>query len=271
MRKRIVKGRFFAVWWYSQNRVTQKILMVMVIMALLSSLVGLALTRDFTGWLLNFSTELLGAVLTFVLIDQIIGGEEKKSSLIARLRSRSNDETENTINELRRHGWLTDGSLQEATLQSANLKRVNLHMADLRKADFLQAQLMEAVLNYAKLQGARLVEAQMHQCELQWAKLQGANLNGADLEEANMYCADLQYANLTGANLSSANLREANLLGAVIANTTIFNSRTVLPDGTNWQLAMTLEKFIDSRHPDFWESDDPYSPASGRRRKQDGY
>jgi hypothetical protein len=65
----------------------------------------------------------------------------------------------------------------------------------------------------------------------------------------------LPYANLQGANLSYANLQ-----GAVLEDAEL-NETTILPDGTQWTPDTDLKRFTDPKHPNFWRSDEPDSPA----------
>jgi hypothetical protein len=197
-----------------------RVLAVLLLVALVSSLVGVLFSGDWTGLLLNFGTEMAGAVATYALLEVFLGSRERrearKADLIAQLGSQVKDVAVAAAEELRRLGWLTDGSLRGVFLAGANLEG--------------------AILAWANLQGAILAWA-----NLQWAALQEANLQAAILAWAN-----LQGAILAGANLQWAALQEANLQG------TTFNEKTTLPDGTEWTPDTDLTRFTDPEHPDFW-------------------
>ena len=114
--------------------------------------------------------------------------------------------------ELRRQGWLYDGSLQGVTLADANLPEANLSKANLDGAN----------LSRACLYGANLSEA----------SLSNANLATVDLRCANLGQANLKYADLTEANLQDAQgledgqLVEAfSLLGATTVGGQRYNGR----------------------------------------------
>jgi hypothetical protein len=123
----------------------------------------------------NFSTEMIGAFLTFILIDVVIGGREKRAEerreeirrlrrrLIKRLRSPNREITASAADELRRWGWLEDGSLEGAYLSHANLRRVDLKGADLEGARLTRARLEGSCLSNAKLEGTTLKAAQLAQ------------------------------------------------------------------------------------------------------------
>jgi len=123
----------------------------------------------------NFSIEMLGAFMTFILIDTLIGGREKRAAeareelrrlqrkLIKRLRSPNNEITASAAEELRRRGWLEDGSLEGAYLSYANLSSVNLSNADLEGARLTEAKLCGTDLSFANLEGTTLEVSQLVQ------------------------------------------------------------------------------------------------------------
>jgi len=146
---------------------------------------------------------------------EIAAGEPLKAQLIPQmLRQMRNPDSAialRTVEELREHGWLADGSLQGARLLEANLREANLGGANLQ-----EAHLQGADLQGANLQEANLQEADLRRVDLEWADLSRANLQrvdllGADLQGANLSMANLQGANLAYANLQRAYLREVKL------------------------------------------------------------
>lgn len=253
----------------------------------------------------GLSTELFGAVLTFIVIDILINRAEKAEEsaatanariqqLILDMASQNNHVAKQAVNELRREGWLTDGSLQgaalrhindigdgyllgielrQADLQQADLNNAKLQMADLEYAQLQQADLIGADLQSASLYGANLTHAQMIGANLQGATLWYATLQGADLEAAKMQDAKLIFADLKGADLREARLQGATLEGANLEGVKLtrrmlspdcelgFNEETILPDGSRWTAEVDIRQFTDASHPQFWRSDDPHSPA----------
>jgi len=180
----------------SQNRVSGRItnttvLIVFAAIALSSVFVSLSLLgkqEPASAWwstaFQNLASELIGAFLTFMLIDILISGREKreaeareearrlKQRLIKRMRSPNQDITAEAASELRRLGWLEDGSLEGAYLSYANLRNVDLSGGD--------------------LDGARLTKAKLH----------GANLSGADLVGTTLKISQLaQVGSLRGASM----------------------------------------------------------------------
>ncbi len=143
-------------------------------------------------------------------------------------------------------------NLEEAFLNGANLRMANLGGANLRRAALWNADLQGADLSGANLEGAYLENANLQMASMFLANLRGANLVWADLEGAYLDAIDLRGADLSGANLQHANLTAA-----------IFDTETILPDGTTWTPDSDWGRFANPGLPDFWRSDDPASPAYG--------
>ncbi|MFB0536998.1 MAG: pentapeptide repeat-containing protein [Anaerolineae bacterium] len=251
-------------------------LVLLLLIAFASALLRWAVLRtgDYEGLALNLGTEIIGAVLTYLLFELLIGRrqrrEAEKADLIAQMGSQVPDVAIAAAEELRRHGWLTDGSLQGAYLLGANLQGAILHRAELQGAFLAVANLQGASLAGANLQrahlrGANLQGAILHRAELQGANLglanlQGANLGMAKLQGADLYRAELQGAYLSGAKLQGAYLRDANLQGADLTVANLqdakFNEATILPDGTKWTDGTVMDRFTDPNHPDFWHPEE---------------
>ena len=194
------------------------------------------------GWLQNFSTEMFGAFLTFILLELIVGTRQERQRLIAELRSDDEATVKDALRQIEENGWLYDGSLQGAKLHGANLTGTYLVGADLAGAR----------LRYTNLQGAMLDGARMNR-----AKLKGANLSDADSQHAKLQRADSRYANLSGANLQSANLCGANLYNSTLTSANleqaVFNEFSTLPNGSKWTPDTDMARFTDVEHPDFWQ------------------
>jgi uncharacterized protein YjbI with pentapeptide repeats len=150
--------------------------------------------RTWDTALIGLATELAGAAVTYVVLQQVVGSRAEKDELIAQMGSDIKDVAVPAADELRQRSWLIDGSLQRAHLRRANLKG---------------AELVGARLEQANLEGARLQGV-----EARGVDLHGANLEETDLRAANLQGAVLSCATLQGADLSDANLKAADLDGA---------------------------------------------------------
>lgn len=240
--------RWFGYRWRLVRRLPWTVLGVLFGMAVVSSLVGLwGAEQGLKELWLNLGTELAGAVVTYILLDLVLGTRQRKESLIAEMGSNKRDGAVAAVEELRQEGWLTDGSLEGADLEGANLKEADLWHAHLKEADLVGAHLERADLVDANLEEARLVGAHLEEANLGGANLEGTNLRLAHLKEANLRLANLRGAFLRAANLGGAFLRAANLeeafLGAAnlegaevtahqLAQAELLAGAT-LPNGTN--------------------------------------
>lgn len=294
--------RRLLIWWQELDplvRLRAGIVAVLLLVGLAITVIGVALNGDWAGLWLNLGTGLFGTGLTFLLVDQLLGQRERqaeqeratassKADLIARLGSNVRTFAVAAAEELRRHGWLSDGSLhgislmtadlQGAPLSHAQLARVNLSDANLQQADLGRAVLTAASLDGANLQGAYLLAADLQGASLISAKLGGADLREVNLHQAQLVMVDLRHARLTRANLSSAvlstaDLRQANLQEADLRDvyarqadlrgadlqgarlqgarfdTLQLDAHTILPDGTPWAIGQTLDAFTGTAGP----------------------
>jgi len=231
-------------WWKSLDRTSRQILMVLFGVAVVLSVPAAVLSGDWSGLLLNLGTELAGGAVTFILLEEILGGRKRKAELIREMGSPDNGIALRAVNELSAHGWLTDGSL----------RKVNLPLADLRGASFWTADLQEAFLLGAKLQRTPMFRANLQKADLSLANLQEAILAGANLKGAIMWDANLELAELVAGVYMGMKDNPETWEAE-------FDETTILPDGTNWTPDTDMERFTDPKHSDFWRSDNPDSPA----------
>ncbi|MFC1961000.1 pentapeptide repeat-containing protein [Chloroflexota bacterium] len=202
--------------------------------------------------------EAFGIAITVLVIDALATRRaelEKKRDLIFKMGSSSRDVAVPAVEDLRRHGWLEDGSLQGVNLDDANLEAADLNFAVLQGASLQRANLQNVDLKDADLRKANLTAA-----NLQEARLENAELLGVDLEKANLQKVNLWEAGLLEANLTNANLLETNLRGAHC------NEKTILPDAkydsetkqyTSYYSPDTdIGRFTDSTHDHFWRPDE---------------
>lgn len=219
---------------------------------------GFTLQTLLADFYANISAELASIAITVLIIDalnrrreRVVEQARQRDQLMRQLGSSVNEVAKRAAEELRAHGWLTDGTLQESDLRVANLEGAKLWKADLQGVN-----LQWANLKYANLNGAVLVGANITQARLWGTKLGGADLRGANLAEAALYrailhgttlCeANLERVHLEGAKLENADLRGANLTGAMC------DELTTLPDGTQWNADADLARFTDPAHPQAW-------------------
>lgn len=200
-----------------------------------------------TDLIASLFPEMLGILFTVVVIDQLnerrlrrIEEYRQKSDLVYRFGSSINFEAARAAEELRRHGWLIDGTLDGIVLSRARLHDLYLAKAKLANANLFKARLFNSNFSSADLTRSNLVSA---------------NLSGAKLYNTNLEGAYLLAANLKGANLIHANLKSADLADAQ------FDANSILPDGTNWTPDTDMRRFTDVNDLSFWRSTEVWSYA----------
>jgi hypothetical protein len=193
--------------WMGVEGLQWRVLLVLIAVAVTLAFVGTAVgDQTWDALLTNLATELAGAAVTYVILQWMIGQRSIKEELIAQMGSDVRDVAVPAADELRRRGWLTDGSLRWSQLGDANLEGADLWLANLEGASLRFANLQGARLSRANLEGADLWRAQ-----LQRGNMESANLAWTDMRHSNLQGVDLWLANLEGASLDRADLKEARL------------------------------------------------------------
>ncbi|GAB5492750.1 MAG: hypothetical protein Phog2KO_29650 [Phototrophicaceae bacterium] len=203
------------------------------------------------GALQNFSTEMLGAIITFGLIEVIVGSRDRREDLAQQLRVGDTktliilEDNNIKINDINLSGARWENiDLIDANLVGANLMRSNLLYGKLIHANLVGANLVGANLMYADLSGARLADA-----NLAFANLESVNLAGADLAGVNLVCANLVEAKLENVNLAhvylaGADLKNANLKGANL-------EYVRFPDGILWHEDLDIQRYTNEEHSEY--------------------
>lgn len=224
---------------YSSRKLTQFILFWLIFIGIVMSLVSSHEDGAFEWRELgkNLSTELIGAAITFYVLDRVISRRERdetkeeadevhKRQLIRRLGSSVNHVAVNAAEDLQAIGWLTDGTLDGVYLGGANLEGARLSDASLQGVNLYFARLQRAVLMGANLQGATLTSANLDKAVLTKINLENANLSYAILttviHEANLHHANLTNANLREAIIGDSDLRQATLRAAILQESQLF-------------------------------------------------
>jgi uncharacterized protein YjbI with pentapeptide repeats len=235
--------------------------------------------------------EMLGIIITVAFIDRLYRRrddtrreQELQERLLREARSNLNHVALHAVSQLRDNQWLDgpegrmkDAFLEHANLENAVLNQANLENADLTSSIFISADLHQARLVRAELEYANFTDANLWQANLEnaiaecailtdanlWeANLEKVNLENAILIDATLWATNLTRANLRCANLQKAKLEGANLKGADLVGV-IYDTETMLPDGSPWNTDVDMARFTDPAHPDFWKP----SPPNGNGHK----
>lgn len=161
---------------------------------------GFSMTKLIGDFYANVATEAIGIAITVIVIDTLNRRRESKQDLKATLtydlRSRSPDVVRRTLTELRKRGWLDDGTLRRAYLSGADLSGADLSFADLSDA-YLSGTNLEGTV----FRSARLLNADLSQSNLQGANFSKAMLRSANLDDCNLIGTDFTEADLTSARI----------------------------------------------------------------------
>ncbi len=196
-----------------------------------------------TEYYANISSELGSVAVTVLIIDYLNDRrqkQEEKLRLIRQMGSTEHGLAMTAVEELKAMGATKDGSLASINLEGARLTGVRLGRAKLRNSRMDFADFSGGHLYFADLGGA-----DMSGCDLRGTVLTGANLNSTDLVAAK----------LQGALMSEADMAHCKLDKA------LFDETTQLPDKSNWSPTTDMRRFTDPKHPNFWRSEMPESPA----------
>ncbi|MEM6281984.1 MAG: pentapeptide repeat-containing protein, partial [Chloroflexota bacterium] len=249
------------------DRTNLTVLLILVAITLATSISSALVSPEradplwWSGWLQNFSTEMSGAIATFLLFEIVVGTQqrvrERKRQIRQRLlenrrqhqynvrrvmrelRSNNAEEGARAVDEAKEMGIFHDGTIKGADLKGANLAGADLSGLDLSGFNLREINLSGADLTNVRLSGADLIDADLSYANLIGVQctnsnLRFANLSGADLRNAELLQADLSHADLSGDNLMFANLFGANLFRAELQGAdlrgTWFDAATILPD-----------------------------------------
>ncbi|MGB7338882.1 MAG: pentapeptide repeat-containing protein [Phototrophicaceae bacterium] len=150
------------LWYFFKRNIWNFLVLISLIgissLALYQSAraIGLVDGNWWSGMWQNFATEMIGAIMTFILFEILINANNRQEALVRQMASTDHHTALAASNELRALGYLFDGTLHRKSFAFAHLTGVDLSGASLRKTDFQGANLQDAVLIDTNLQGANL-------------------------------------------------------------------------------------------------------------------
>lgn len=228
-----------------------------------------------SGYGTNLYTEFISIAATVFIIDILNSRrderrreQELKDRLLREVRSPEGIIARHAFHELQERDLmygqasvLRRANMRGAKPRNVDLGKANLDGANLSESDFCDSSFMEANLDNTDFFWARLTNA-----VFQSASLRNANLQAANLKDACLICADLEGADLMDAKLESAQLYTRatfSVKGTREDGSVVFEDegQLILPDGTKATPTTDISRFTDKRHPKFWRSSDPGSPA----------
>ncbi len=188
---------------------------------LIIAVLGLVLTKDWGGFLINLSAELLGIffiVTIIILLFEDRRREEIKARLIREMGSQDNAEALDAARQLKEKGWTGDGSLAGKNFYNANLEGALLADSNFKQSIFAGAKLTKTTLYNANFAEAVLI----------FADLSRASANGANFSKTKFH-----RAKLTGAALVRANFQDSDITDTTLKSAAELRY-AILPDGTKY-------------------------------------
>lgn len=229
------------------------VLILLLILTVISGLASFFLNRLqwVSSWLLNISSELIGAVITYILFELIIGRAEKKNEEERRkieaqlqlrtklLKAESFEEKQLILDEIN-----ALGVMRGANLMYSDLNGLYMSGLDMQGVDFSWSDLSGANLSNANLEGANLTNTNLRGAILMEANFRSAILVGADLQNATIVGANFDYAILRQTKFQFSNLEKASFLGSVV-DEAIANEHTLMPDGQHFVEQSDWNRYLD--------------------------
>jgi len=223
--------------------------------------------------ILFFSLDSLGTrfgrVYHRAILNNHIKDKETKK-LVDMLQDRNMNDITFVIDGLRTSGKFTDGSLHDIRVWGGDFTAQDIHGFDLSRSQWMFACFKSTQLSQVNFKNARIVNSYFDKCIAISTNFEGAVICGSHLRAANLSLSSFKAADLEGCNFTGAILDEANVMGANLQNValrhasitgTMFSKNTKLPDSTDtkpvyWRRDTDMMKYIDPKHPDFWEPED---------------
>lgn len=185
----------------------------------------------------NFSTEVIGAILTFGLIEVLVGGREKRQAdeaqqkvLLRQTKEQRRNLQLQAISDLKlaetpkKRQPIIDRMKASNLFKGADLAHANLEEAYLGSANLEKANLADTNFKGASLQGANLSKTDLWSVNLESSDLRGANFKGSYLRGANLRGTDIRDANFKEANLGGSNLERADIKNTSFAGASLYKT-----------------------------------------------
>ncbi|MBA4384192.1 MAG: hypothetical protein C0410_05605 [Anaerolinea sp.] len=241
---RALRSFFMLKWelleWELPKRSTwYRLIIILIILsaAIVSTLAGVLRNGDWPSLLINLGTGLGGSLLTYLLLESLIGRmlvrDESKARLVRELGSRDNADALKAAREIVDNGWHKDGALRNMILEHANLDYVELHQADLTKSMISGSSFRHAIFNYATFIGAVL-----HNTDFTCADFFSADLREVDFIGERWYrrgfFREHGVTNLAGARFNRVDLSNCQISMEQLASLESLEDAT-MPDGRKWE------------------------------------
>lgn len=173
------------------------------------------------------------------------------------------------------HTRLIGGTVSHSNCASANFEMCDLTASTLSRTNFANSCFRGATIIHANVDNCDFEEANFYnfnrnlppetpiqvtfgssrfdKCDFRHAWLRHSNFIFCSMKLADLEFADMKFTE-GNIDFTDANLERVKFQAAYLPMST-------LPDGSVWTEETDLERFTNPKHPDFWRSDNPDSPA----------
>lgn len=189
----------------------------------------------FSGWLQGLSTEMVGAILTAVVLGSILSSAQQRAaeaplrqSLIEKLNSGDVTTTLSAIAELRGNGWLSDGTLKGIGLYKASFSGANIAGANLQEAQIFGVDFSNTYLEQADFSKATIMGSSFRGLYVPGVNFEGAGISSTDFSNTDLRMASFRNTQLMGVNLEGATIEEVQM---VLCRGLL---RSTMPDGKRY-------------------------------------
>lgn len=203
--------------WISSRHIAIFLLFI----ALVLGISGFRLENLVQDYVPNIVTECISIAITILIIEELNVRRERKNlrnRLKRELWSKDQGISLRAINELREHGWISDGSLENISLPYSVLDRAELKGVVLNGADLQNSSLQRAYIGHAQLRNIDFSNANLTSTIFNHSDLTGSDFTGAITENASFEDTILIDAKFSKEQFSKVK----SLEGATMPDGTIF-------------------------------------------------
>lgn len=240
---KLIKTLFRRLANFFLNLAPLAVLLILLTGSVIATGISLAIIKsgqnpDFhlwvSNWLQNIGTGLLGSLITYLLLESIIGHRKEKINVQRQMEDRiaeverrrleqqivaiyelkssqSNVAKQNILNKMRDLDLLRGATLSNLDLSEMDLSEARLTNARFVNVSFVNANLQHAQLDYSYFEKTRLIGASLKNTNLNMAEMVDVDMTDCTLRDAQIVAADMSMVILRGARLQGVNLRASNL------------------------------------------------------------
>lgn len=178
-------------------------LIALFLLALVSTLYSIICGNEsFHGFLLNFGTELFGAVITYLLFDYILTRKENQSAyqieLFNHLHSVEDNEKENAIKSLIQSNKIGRSNIHNIAMKGISLKGLKISNAKISHSDFFGSNMSKT----------KIIESTFNDC----------NFWGANFDNCYTYKSSFNYTDFANSFIRNSKIYSSSFTDSLFVN-----------------------------------------------------